>query len=65
MSLISPELMFDIEVKYPVPEEGNDYYNFPFVDRGVIADAILEVVLPHCNKRKMFFSCFDADMCTV
>jgi len=65
LTLVPSELSFDVEVKYPVPEVGNHDYDFPFLDRGVMADTILGVVLSHRGGRKMFLSCFDADMCTV
>ena len=56
---------FNIEVKYPVPELSNDVYSFPYFDRNLMADQILKVVLPHAGHRKIIFSCFDADMCTL
>ena len=65
LELVPLELGFDVEVKYPVPEVGNHDYDFPFLDRGLMADAILGVILPHCGRRNMFLSCFDADMCTM
>ena len=65
MTEVPPKLSIDVEVKYPVPEETNDHYDFPFLDRGVVADAVLRVLLPFVSERHMFLSCFDADMCTV
>ena len=56
---------FNIEVKYPVPELYNRKYHFPYFDRNLVADILLKVVCEHVGRRKVVFSCFDADMCTV
>ena len=56
---------FNIEVKYPVPEISNDNKDFPYFDHNLVADILLKVVYEHVGKRKVIFSCFNADMCTV
>ena len=56
---------FNIEVKYPVPETVDPQYNFSYFERNQMADIILKVVYRHAHKRKIIFSCFDPDMCTM
>ena len=56
---------FNIEVKYPVPETTDPQYNFSYFERNQMADIILKVVYRYAHKRKIIFSCFDPDMCTM
>ena len=63
--LVPQHVGFKIEVKHPVPEQGNDKYNFSFFDKNVLCDHVIETVYRHANDRKVIFSCFDADVCTM
>eukprot|EP01080_Neovahlkampfia_damariscottae_P002152 gene2152-2018_t len=59
-------LGFDIEVKYPLYEETISLGFDSFTDRNVFADAILKIVFDFAHqKRKIFFSCFDPDLCIL
>ena len=52
-------------MKYPVPETTDPQYNFSYFERNQMADIILKVVYRYAHKRKIIFSCFDPDMCTM
>ena len=56
---------FNIEIKYPVPETVDPQYSFRYFERNQMTDIILKVVYRHAHKRKIIFSCFDPDMCTM
>ena len=62
---LSPHIGFNIEVKYPVPDTESDAKCFPYFERNMMADLILHVVYRHARRRKIIFSSFDADMCTM
>jgi len=62
---LPPRIGFNIEVKYPVPEIADPQYNFSYFERNQMADIILKVVYRYAHKRKIIFSCFDPDMCTM
>ena len=56
---------FNIEVKYPNPRKDMPTTHLDYYDRNLMADLILKTVYRCSNRRKIIFSCFDADMCTV
>lgn len=62
---LPPHIGFNIEVKYPVPQRDDDTFSFPYFERNMMADTILALVYRLARKRKIIFSCFDPDMCTV
>ena len=54
---------FNIELKYPVPcEHERLFHYFP---RNTMADIVLNVVYRVAHRRKIIFSSFDPDMCTM
>jgi glycerophosphocholine phosphodiesterase GPCPD1 len=57
-------LGFNIEMKYPSPTmDGMEC--FPYFDRNLMADIVLKTVFKYARDRRIIFSCFDPDMCTV
>ena len=62
---LPPHIGFNIEVKYPVPDQNGSKDSFPYFERNMMADLILKVVYRRARRRKIIFSCFDADMCTM
>ena len=62
---LPPHIGFNIEVKYPVPDQDTDKDSFPYFERNMMADLILKVVYRRARRRKIIFSCFDPDMCTM
>lgn len=63
---IDPHTGFNVEIKWnsrikeTIPEP-----NFYQIDRNLYIDCILDVVLKYANKRRIVFSCFDPDICTM
>ena len=62
---LPPHIGFNIEVKYPVPDRDSTKDTFRYFERNMMADLILKVVYRLARRRKIIFSCFDADMCTM
>ncbi|XP_030386993.1 glycerophosphocholine phosphodiesterase GPCPD1 [Scaptodrosophila lebanonensis] len=61
-------LGFNIEIKWPQKDitkrwEGDGFK--PSFDRNFFVDTILDIVLVHGGKRRIMFSCFDPDICTM
>ena len=60
------DLGFDIEVKYPLHEEKVSLGFDHFTDRNIFANEILKIVFDYSHQnRKIFFSCFDPDLCIL
>ncbi|XP_002736741.1 glycerophosphocholine phosphodiesterase GPCPD1-like [Saccoglossus kowalevskii] len=63
---VPDHLGFNIEIKYPqiyatgIPEQKSE-----FIERNVFVDTILKVVLEYAGCRRIIFSCFDPDVCTM
>ncbi|CAG5021450.1 unnamed protein product [Parnassius apollo] len=56
---------FNIELKWTMElNDGTFELNNPF-DMNVYVDKILEVVLKHAGERRIVFSCFNPDICTM
>ncbi|XP_068621611.1 glycerophosphocholine phosphodiesterase GPCPD1-like [Battus philenor] len=56
---------FNIELKWTMElNDGSFELNNPF-DMNVYVDKVLEVVLKHAGERRIVFSCFNPDICTM
>ncbi|CAH2066525.1 unnamed protein product, partial [Iphiclides podalirius] len=56
---------FNIELKWTMElNDGTFELNNPF-DMNVYVDKVLEVVLKHAGERRIVFSCFNPDICTM
>ncbi|BFF89873.1 glycerophosphocholine phosphodiesterase GPCPD1 [Drosophila madeirensis] len=61
-------LGFNIEIKFPQLDNSRRWEkesSKPSFDRNVYVDTILEIVLQHAGNRRILFSSFDADICTM
>eukprot|EP01117_Protostelium_nocturnum_P011839 TRINITY_DN4316_c0_g1_i2.p1 TRINITY_DN4316_c0_g1~~TRINITY_DN4316_c0_g1_i2.p1 ORF type:complete len:1181 (+),score=436.13 TRINITY_DN4316_c0_g1_i2:73-3615(+) len=55
---------FNIEIKYPQPEQAETHGLKPF-ERNMFIDRILKTVFDHAGQRKIMFSSFDPDICLL
>ncbi|XP_023308663.1 glycerophosphocholine phosphodiesterase GPCPD1 [Lucilia cuprina] len=67
MEAIDPHVGFNIEVKWSQRlQDGTMEEEFEHVvDRNLYVDCILDVVFRKAGKRRIIFSCFDSDICTM
>lgn len=64
-SKIDETVGFDIEIKYPLEEEKEFFGLSKLFERNFLVDEILNVVFENSNKRKIFFSSFDPEVCCL
>jgi len=56
---------FNIEIKYPqMMKDGSEESSSP-MELNLFLDCVLSCVLRHCNQRKIVFSSFSADVCSM
>jgi glycerophosphocholine phosphodiesterase GPCPD1 len=61
---VPSRLGFNIEVKYPSPAVADR--GFPYFSYNLLADVLIKAVYRlHDGKRRVFFSTFDTDLCTM
>lgn len=68
ISGLTEKLGFNIEVKWPQIETNGRWQDDSFkptFDRNFYVDTILELVFRLAGKRRIIFSCFDADICLM
>jgi glycerophosphocholine phosphodiesterase GPCPD1 len=66
LTVIDDKVGFNIEVKWAqLLENGSLEENHTSIDRNLYVDCILNVVLAKSGKRRIIFSCFDADICVM
>ncbi|EDV41960.1 uncharacterized protein Dana_GF17237 [Drosophila ananassae] len=66
--LLPTNLGFNIEIKWPQLDTSRRWEKGSFkptFDRNFYVDTILEIVLKNAGKRRIIFSSFDADICTM
>ena len=56
---------FNIEIKYPIECKHRHLRTLAQYELNEYVDRILECVFTHAGKRRIFFSCFDPDVCTA
>uniref|UniRef100_A0AC35UHU5 Glycerophosphocholine phosphodiesterase GPCPD1 n=1 Tax=Rhabditophanes sp. KR3021 TaxID=114890 RepID=A0AC35UHU5_9BILA len=59
------EIGFNIEIKYPLPMNDGTHECKHYFERNLFIDVILEEIFEFAGKRRIIFSSFDADMCTL
>ncbi|KAJ2953544.1 hypothetical protein O0L34_g1146 [Tuta absoluta] len=65
MKAIDDHVGFNVELKWNMQlDDGTFELNNPF-DMNVYVDKVLEVVLKHAEGRRIVFSCFNPDICTM
>lgn len=66
LTVIDEKVGFNIEVKWAqLLENGQLEENHQGIDRNIYVDCILNTVLANSGKRRIIFSCFDADICVM
>lgn len=66
LTVIDEKLGFNIEVKWAqLLANGTLEDNHMSIDKNLYVDRILEIVLANSGKRRIIFSCFDADICVM
>uniref|UniRef100_A0A915DKN3 Glycerophosphocholine phosphodiesterase GPCPD1 n=1 Tax=Ditylenchus dipsaci TaxID=166011 RepID=A0A915DKN3_9BILA len=65
LQLVNPDTGFNIEVKYPQGMQDGTHECKNFFERNEFVDIILQDVLQHGAKRRIVFSSFDPDICTL
>ncbi|XP_047041753.1 glycerophosphocholine phosphodiesterase GPCPD1 isoform X2 [Helicoverpa zea] len=62
---IDPHVGFNVELKWTMElKDGTFELNNPF-DMNTYVDKVLEVILKHAGDRRIVFSCFNPDICTM
>lgn len=62
---IDPHVGFNVELKWTMElDDGTFELNNPF-DMNTYVDKVLEVVLKYAGERRIVFSCFNPDICTM
>uniref|UniRef100_A0A1B0CZE2 GP-PDE domain-containing protein n=1 Tax=Phlebotomus papatasi TaxID=29031 RepID=A0A1B0CZE2_PHLPP len=65
LEAIDPHVGFNVEVKWSMRySDGTRETNY-VTDKNLYVDCILDVVLNHAGNRRIVFSCFDPDICTM
>ncbi|GBP11886.1 Glycerophosphocholine phosphodiesterase GPCPD1 [Eumeta japonica] len=65
LKVIDTHVGFNVELKWTMElNDGTFELNNPF-DMNTYVDKVLEVVLKHADQRRIVFSCFNPDICTM
>ncbi|KAJ9595971.1 hypothetical protein L9F63_012864, partial [Diploptera punctata] len=65
LECLDPHVGFNVEIKWTMQlKDGSYELNHPF-DLNMYLDTVLKVVLQHSGTRKIVFSCFHPDICTM
>lgn len=62
---VNPDTGFNIEVKYPLKMSDGGHECENYFERNMFIDVILNDVIKHGGNRRIVFSSFDPDMCTL
>lgn len=65
LNLIDPSVGFNIEVKWSMQLKDGTLEMENNIDKNLYVDCILNVVLSTAGDRRIVFSCFDPDICTM
>lgn len=65
LDLIDVSVGFNIEIKWSQQLKDGTQEMASSIDRNLYVDRILEVVLAKADERRIVFSCFDPDICTM
>lgn len=65
LNLIDMSVGFNIEVKWSMQLKDGTLEMDRTIDRNLYVDCILDVVLSKAGSRRIVFSCFDPDICTM
>ncbi|XP_061183603.1 glycerophosphocholine phosphodiesterase GPCPD1-like [Saccostrea echinata] len=62
---VNPCTGFNVEIKYPQEKVNGEFEEINYHDRNKYVDIILRVVLRTAGRRRVVFSSFDPDICTL
>ncbi|KAK5975572.1 Pyruvate dehydrogenase E1 component subunit alpha [Trichostrongylus colubriformis] len=62
---VNPDVGFNIEVKYPMKMKDGTHECPAYIERNEFVDVILRNVLEHAGRRRVIFSSFDPDVCSL
>lgn len=65
LEVLNPHVGFNIELKWTMQLADGSYELYHPTDINLYLDTILEVVLRFGGKRRIVFSCFNPDICTM
>uniref|UniRef100_A0A1L8DC78 GP-PDE domain-containing protein n=1 Tax=Nyssomyia neivai TaxID=330878 RepID=A0A1L8DC78_9DIPT len=65
LETIDPHVGFNVEVKWSMRYADGTWDINVTTDKNLYVDSILKVVLNHAADRRIVFSCFDPDICTM
>ena len=65
LDIIDPHVGFNIEVKWSMMLVDGSMETLSQIDKNLYVDCILDVVLAKGGNRRIVFSCFDPDVCTM
>ncbi|XP_031343749.1 glycerophosphocholine phosphodiesterase GPCPD1-like isoform X2 [Photinus pyralis] len=65
LEVLDPHVGFNVEIKWTMQLHDGSYELKDPVDINTYVDTILEVVIKHAGNRKIIFSSFNADVCTM
>ncbi|XP_017772131.1 PREDICTED: glycerophosphocholine phosphodiesterase GPCPD1-like [Nicrophorus vespilloides] len=63
--VLNPHVGFNIEIKWTMQRLDDSYELYHPTDLNLYLDTILEVVLKHAGGRRIIFSCFNPDICSM
>lgn len=65
LTKVNKSVGFDIEIKFPQLKLNGQYESNQTIDKNLYIDRILQVMYEHGCGRFSFFTCFDADTCSM
>ncbi|KAK7872401.1 hypothetical protein R5R35_007014 [Gryllus longicercus] len=65
LEVVDPHVGFNIEIKWTMQLQDGSYELYNPFDLNMYLDIMLKVVLQHAGHRKIVFSCFHPDVCTM
>lgn len=63
--MLNPHVGFNIEIKWTMQLKNGSYELYNPLDLNTYLDIILEVVLKYGGTRRIIFSCFNPDICSM
>lgn len=65
LEVIQPDVGFNVEIKWGLEREDGTFELEDYIDPNIYIDKILNIVLKYCGNRRIFFSCFNPDVCSM
>ncbi|WKX96536.1 hypothetical protein Q1695_012736 [Nippostrongylus brasiliensis] len=65
LSKVDPDVGFNVEVKYPMMQSNGEHECDHYFERNEFIDVVLADLLNNAGKRRIMFSSFDPDICSL